>query len=171
MEDKETGIDPVATDGEPSADELERRRKARKGNGGSAKDRALAAEQAQLDGEDGVGEADDGQLFVWEQGTKVTLGTLIGRNVPVEHAFVFGGKRVPGRGGLMALDEQPILVVRGMAGPVRLVPSHDEHGKVTKVVIEQSVGAVVVHPADSDEAEAMVAPIFAARAARKKASG
>lgn len=178
--DEETGVDPKAKDGftdGPDGDEVARRRAqkdaeekkaaaaAKKKPGGSAKDRA--AQQA-LDGDEPeTGETDDGQLFVWEQGTKVTLGSLISRSVPVEHVFVFGGKRTKGRGGLMSLDEQPVLVVRGMSGGVKVVPTHNDDGKVTKVVIEQHVLSQLVCPADSDEGEAMVAPILADRKARQ----
>lgn len=150
--DDETGIDPASKDGEgASDDELAKRR-----GKGSVAGRTEALDGAEVP----VGEEDDGQLFVWEQGRKVGLSTLITKGVPVEHAFVFGGKRVKGRGGLMALDEQPVLVVRGMAGPVRIVPTHDADGKVTKAVIEQTVNAVIVHPAASEEAVAMIGPIL-----------
>lgn len=161
----------MAEDGQPSADELKRRRAAREQKekeaaAGSSQDRAAAAAAGD---EQTVEEADDGQLFVWEQGTKVTLGTLVGRNVPVKHAFVFGGKRVKGQGGLMALDEHPLLVVEGATSKVAVVPEHDEKGKVKSVTVEMHIGAQAVHPADSDQAEALIAPVLADRAARRKA--
>lgn len=171
MVDDETGIDPVSADGEGATDdELSKRRGGK--NGGSAKDRGAdhEAAQAALDAEDDPpGEDDDGQTFLWEQGRKVTLSTLIAKGVPVEHVFVFGSKRTKGQGGLMSLDEQPILVVRGMAGQVKIVPMHDDNGKVTKVTVEQHVNAALVLPADSDQAEALIAPILAARADRREA--
>lgn len=152
MAEDDNGIDAISQDGAgASVSELAKRSK----GGGSAASRGEKAA-----GEEPLDEADDGQLFVWEQGQKVTLSNIIDRKVPVEHAFVFTGKRIKGRGGLMALDEQPVMVVRGMAGPVRVVPTHDGDGKVTKVVIEQSVAAVVVHPAASEEAVAMASPLF-----------
>lgn len=164
--DEETGIDPVAQDGEPNVSEIERRRQQK--NGGSIAERA-AAEQAQLDAEDGKGEkiaeADDGQFFVWEQGRKVTLGTLIARGIPVEHAFVFGGKRLKGRGGLMGFDEDVLVVCRGKVGKTSLVPTRDDDEKVTKVTVETHIGARVVVPADSDEAWGMLAAIVERRSA------
>lgn len=168
--DDETGIDPVSKDGEgATADELAKRR----GNGGgSAKDRAAAAqaEQDRLDAEDGkligdgdaggASEEDDGQLFVWEQGRKVTLGSLIARNVPVEHHFVFGGRRQKGSGGLMGFDETPLLIVRGKPGKVQIVPTYDEDEKVSKVAIENHVDARIVKPAGSEEGLALIAHIL-----------
>lgn len=99
-------------------------------------------------------------LFVWEQGKKVTLANLIDRNTPVEHVFVFGGKRIKGRGGLMGLSEQPVLIVRGMSGGVNLVPTHDDDGKVTKVVLEQRVNAQLVVPAKSAEGASLAGPLI-----------
>ena len=87
---------------------------------GRREDRAAAVAQ-DIEAAGGVGEEDDGQLFVWEQGRKVTLGTLIARGIPVEHAFVFGGKRAKGSGGLMGFDEKPLMIVRGKPGPVSIV--------------------------------------------------
>ncbi|MGH2899678.1 MAG: hypothetical protein ACRDMZ_13480 [Solirubrobacteraceae bacterium] len=172
--DDETGINPVAKDGEPNVSEIERRRQ-QKANGGSMAERA-ASEQAKLDaepsraaGEAGevgeVGEEDDGQVFVWEQGRKVTLGTLISRGIPVEHAFVFGGKRLKGRGGLMGFDEDVLVVCRGKVGKTSLVPTRDDDEKVTKVTVETHIGARVVVPADSDEAWGMLAGIVEKRSA------
>lgn len=161
--DEETGVDPVSADGAGASDDDLAARRAQRG--GSAADRAKAAEeeQARLDAEEqpreGDGEEDDGQLFVWEQGRKVTLGTLIARNIPVEHVFVFGGKRVKGRGGLMALDEAPILVVRGLSGGTKIVPTHDDDEKVVKVTIESHIASKYVMPAETEEAVALIGPI------------
>lgn len=168
--DDETGVDPVSKDGEGATDdELAARRKAGNG-GGSAKDRAAAAEAEQrlLDEEDGKlppegGEEDDGQLFVWEQGRKVTLGTLVGRGIPVEHHFVFGGRRVKGSGGLMGFDEQPLMIVRGKPGAVKIVPTYNDDEKVMKVAIENHVEARVIKPADDDEGIALIAHILDAK--------
>jgi hypothetical protein len=168
--DDETGVDPVSKDGEGATEDQLAARRARGGNGnggGSAKDRAAAAEAEQrlLDEEDGKvppagGEEDDGQLFVWEQGRKVTLGTLIGRGIPVEHHFVFGGRRQKGSGGLMGFDETPLLIVRGKPGKVQIVPTYDEDEKVAKVAIENHVDARIVKPAGSDEGLALIAHIL-----------
>jgi hypothetical protein len=108
------------------------------------------------------GEEDDGQRFVWEQGRKVTLGTLIARSVPVEHHFVFGGRRTKGTGGLMGFDANPIMVVRGKPGPVKIVPTYNDDETVKKVVIESHVIAVVVHNADSADGLALLGDVLAA---------
>lgn len=166
--DDETGVDPASVDGEGATDdELKARRQKRNGGGSSAtraeeEQRRLDAEDEPKDGE-GVGEEDDGQLFVWEQGRKVTLGTLIARGTPVEHAFVFGGRRTKGGGGLMGFGEKPLMIVRGGVGPVKIVPTYDDDEKVSSVVIEQHVNAKVVHPADSEDGLALIAHVLDAK--------
>lgn len=142
----------AARDGAETPDELARRRAGRQ----SIADRA-AETDADLD------ETDDEQLFVWEQGRKVTLASLIARNITVEHAFVFGGKRLKGRGGLIAFDDDVLVLVRGRVAKTSLVPTRDDQERVTKVVIETHIRSHVIVPADSDEAASLLAPILEAR--------
>jgi hypothetical protein len=172
--DEDTGIDAVSKDGEgASEDELARRRAAAKkaaakkpAAGSSASRAALEEEQRRLDAEDEkgeepeTGEDDDGQMFVWEKGRRVTLGTLIGRGTPVEHAFVFGGRRSKGRGGLMGFGEKPLMIVRGGVGPVRIVPTYDADENVKSVVVEQHIDAKIVHNADSEDGLGLIAHIL-----------
>lgn len=168
--DTETGITPVAADGEPNAASLDAKRAAKgngNGGGGSMADRAAAleAEQQALDTEDEraaamTGEAEGELPFVWEQGRKVTLATLIARGVPVEHHFVFGGKRSKGSGGLMGFDAKPVMIVRGKPGPVKIVPTYKDDETVEKVAIENHVAAVIVMPADSEEGLSLIAHIL-----------
>lgn len=184
--DTETGISPVAADGEPNAAALDAKREAKKnggGGGGSMADRA-AEEQRRLDEEDGklsVGAAGDASgdasaaedelPFVWEQGRKVTLANLIARGVPVEHWFVFGGKRSKGAGGLMGFDAKPLMVVRGKPGPVKIVPTYKDDETVEKVAIENHVAAVIVTPADSDEGMSMIGHILDERGYTRAGKG
>ena len=107
-----------------------------------------------------TGEEEDGQMFVWEQGRKVTLGTIIARGTTVEHAFVFGGKRLKGKGGLVSFDEDVFLVVRGLVGTTAIVPTRDDQERVTKVTIETHIASKVVVNADSDEAMGLLAGIL-----------
>jgi len=140
-------------DDQQEADELEQRRQAREGS--------INAEQENGGGE--VGEEDDGQFFVWEQGRKVTLGTLVSRGIPVESAFVFTGKRLKGQGGLMALDDDALVIVRGRVSKVAVVPTRNDEEAVTKVTIETHVAARMLVNADSDEGEALIAPVIEKR--------
>lgn len=163
--DPETGAQTRATDGDPDPelqkemDELARARAKAKaeaqenGNGASSID----------DQKPPIDEADDGQMFVWEQGQKVTLGTLIKRGVTVEHAFVFGGKRLKGRGGLIGHDEDVFVVVRGVVGKTSIMPTRDDQERVTKVTVETHIASKVVLPADSDEGIALIQSVLDAR--------
>lgn len=171
MEKDENGIAPVARDGDPDpeaqreADQLamararkqaeqdESDRKAAEAMGGKA-GRPIDDQPPQTD------EEDDGQMFVWEQGRKVTLGTLIARGIPVEHAFVFGGKRLKGRGGLVAFDDDVLVIARGKVGKTSIVPTRDEDERVTKVTVETHIRAQVVVPADSEEGMGLLATVF-----------
>jgi hypothetical protein len=158
-EDEDTGVKPASKDAEgASDDELAARRR-----GGST---AARGEQAAIEGASGEteGEEDDGQgIFVWEKGQKVTLTTLIKRGTPIEHAFVFGGKRSKGQGGLMGFDAKPLMVVRGKPGPVKVVPTYDKDENLSKVVIENHVEAVVVANVETDEAIGLIAHVLDAK--------
>lgn len=153
----------------PTADELAERRAAR---ASADADRELEAEMGgHQEGEGGgngsssieeraasgadIREEDDGQLFVWEQGRKVSLGTLIPRGVDIEHAFVFSGKRIKGKGGLMALDEKSLLLVRTLGGGSRVIPTHDDEEKVKSVVIENVVTTKSITAIESQPQEAL----------------
>lgn len=157
--DDETGIDAVSEDAKGATDDELAKRRAKAGSA------AQRGEQQQVadPGDPEQGEEDDGQMFVWEQGRKVTLGTLIARGTVVEHAFVFGGKRLKGSGGLVAFDEDVLLVSRGRVGKTSLVPTRDDEERVTKVTIETHIAAKVVVPADSDEAMSLLAAVFEKR--------
>jgi hypothetical protein len=156
-DDSQTPVDLAAKRAEQAAAEGDEPT-GQDGDGGQSID-DLADEQA--NGDTSGGEEDDGQLFVWEHGRKVTLGTLIARNIPVEHAWVFGGSRRKGRGGLPPLDGDVLLVMRGKPAKVAIVPTRDDDEKVTKVTIEVHLAAKVVEPADSEEALGMLAGVLA----------
>lgn len=134
------------------------------GNGNGGGGSGSIAERAQESPQHEAIDPDDGQgMFVWEQGRKVTLATLIARNVKIEHAFVFGGKRSKGAGELMGFDAEPLMIVRGKPGAVKLVPTYDDDEKLEKVVIESHVRAVIVKNADSDEGLALLGAVMERR--------
>lgn len=113
-------------------------------------------------GEAPVGEEDDGQLFVWEQGRKVSLGSLIPRGVDVSHHFVFRGKRIKAKGELQALDAKSLLLVQGLSGGTHAIPTHDDEEKVTSVAVESIVQTKTVTAIESQpvEALAMLRPVL-----------
>jgi hypothetical protein len=85
-----------------------------------------------------TGEEDDGQLFVIEEGAKVTLGTLIKRGTSLFYEFKLGGKAIKGAGGMGLLSfDQPdmTLVVPGRAGKVEVDPTYDGEGKIKHVTV------------------------------------
>jgi len=137
---------------DPTQDELDARRQAREGS--------ISAEEQAGAGE--LPEEDDGQLFAWESDRKVTLGTLT-RGLSVEHAFVFTGKRLKGSGGLPALDDDVLVLVRGRVSKVAVVPTRDDDENAKKATTEVSVAPKVIILADSDEAMALLAPIIEKR--------
>lgn len=169
----DNGIDPVATDGEPmsqsEADQLAMARARRAAESDQEAAAAMGGGQQgrSIDDQDPeTGEEDDGQLFVWEQGRKVTLGTLIARGVPVEHAFVFGGKRLKGAGALVGFDDDVLVITRGRVGKTSIVPTRDDDERVTKVVVETHIAAKVIAPADSEHGMDMLAAVLEKRGLR-----
>lgn len=94
------------------------------------------------------GEEEDGQLFVMEEGRKVTLGTLIKRSTPVEYEFKLGGKAVKGGGnmGLISFTDPDItLIVPGRAGKVEVDPTYNPDGSVKKVTIRAHVKPITAY--------------------------
>lgn len=178
MAKDDQGIAPKAKDGEPNgadADELKRRRELAAARERAEEEATGMSDHGDGDGKRGkpidgqepeIGEEDDGQMFVWEQGSKVTLGTLISRGVAVEHAFVFGGKRLKGRGGLVSFNDDVLVVCRGIVGKTSLVPTRDDQERVTKVVVETHIAAKVVVPADSEDGMSLLASVLEKRGAR-----
>lgn len=128
---------------------------------GDGKQKTL--EQLEAEGTERIAEADDGQMFVWEHSRRVTLGTLIARAIPIKYVWVFGGKRIKGRGGLVGFDTDVPLVVRGLPSRTNIVVTRDEDERVTAATIEMHTAAKEVLNADSEEAIAMLGGIFEAR--------
>lgn len=101
------------------------------------------------------GEEDDGQFFVFEQGRKVTLGTLIGRNVPVTYEVKLTGKVLRGPGSLIAFSEPDVmLVVPSRGGKVEVDPVYAEDGSVKEVHVRQNIKARTFYDARTDAASA-----------------
>lgn len=175
MAKDENGIDPKATDGEPDenmtqaeADQLAMARARKQAESDQQAAEALGAKRGQPIDEQGddIGEEDDGQMFVWEQGHKVTLGTLIQRGIPVEHAFVFGGKRLKGSGGLVGHNDDVLAITRGKVGKTSIVPTRDDDERVTKVTVETHIAAKVIAPADSEHGMDLLRAVFDKRGIR-----
>lgn len=161
--DEETGIEPKATDGVPDEDTMqkeldelaERRARAREG---VLDDDAGAP----IDGQE-AGEEDDGQLFAYTADGRVTLGNLIPRNVPVEHAFVFSQARRKGAGELIPFGEDVLLVVRGKVASVKPTAKRDDEENLKSVTIETQIATKVVVQADSQQAMDLLAEVLAKR--------
>lgn len=164
--DDETGVDAVSTDGNPSADELEKRRASR---GGSARERALEDEQAKLDAEDGNGGGekqapaeDDGQTFMFESDTKTTLGTFIPRGLTVERRTKFTGISRKGAGSIPAMNEDVLTVVRSRVSKVAAIPTRGDDEKAEKAATEVTLRPAVIHAANTEEALELLRPILVA---------
>lgn len=101
-----------------------------------------------------TGEEDDGQMFVIEQGRKVTLGTLVGRNVPVTYEVKLTGKVLKGPGSLIAFSEPDVtLVVPSRGGKVEVDPVYDQDGSVKEVHVRQNIKARTFYDARTEAAQ------------------
>lgn len=129
--DDETGVDPVATDGDPKVEDLEKRRAARGGNGG----KSVAERGAEGDQPDA--EEDDGQFAMGliEATLPPTLSRLIPRGMPVKVSVSMGTGAVEGK-GLFGADEDIILVTRFRVRKYEPVPKRED-GKTVEFEIRQ----------------------------------
>jgi hypothetical protein len=129
------------------------------GNGGHAATLAdggeAAAQQPRSmeDIERAGGEEDDGQMFVFEQGRKVTLGTLIGRGTPVTYEVKLTGRTLKGPGNLIAFNDPDVtLVALGRAGRVITDPTYNDDGSVKSVHVQQEIKTRTFYDARTDAA-------------------
>jgi hypothetical protein len=100
-----------------------------------------------------IAEEPDGQLFVVEEGERVTLSSLYKRGTPVEYEFKVTGKSVKGQGGLISLDQTNVmLVLRCVPGKVEIDPTRDSDGRIEKVKIRANLKPAAVYKADSEAA-------------------
>jgi hypothetical protein len=106
--------------------------------------------------EGGQGEEDDGQMFVMEGGSKVTIGTLIARKTPVLYEFKLGGKAIKGATGMGLLafnDPEMTLVVPVRAGKVEVEPTYDAEGNVKHVTVRAHVKPTMVYDSRTEAAK------------------
>jgi hypothetical protein len=123
-----------------------------KQNGAAATgDDERSREEAEPAGQ--VGEEDDGQFFVLEEGRPVGLSTLVKRGTRVEYEFKLDGHGVPGATGMSLIgyaDPDRIMVVPGRAGKVVVDPTYDGDGRVKKVTIRQHFKPTMVYDARTE---------------------
>lgn len=125
MVDEETGVEPVASDGEPN-DDLSRRRAARRaarrarGRATSENGGGSIAER----GADGGGEPEEEMfpLGTLAGDPRATLRTLIRSGLPVETTASLMSAEVPLRDGLLDPNEDGRVVVSFEAAKFEVVP-------------------------------------------------
>lgn len=142
----------------PSAAELKEAKAGRVREEQAALEAARAAASSENDAAaEPFQQEDDGQTFMFEQGRKVTLGTLIARGVRVEYEIKLGGKAVKGKGemGLIGFDSPEILlVVPGRAGKVEIDPTYDADGTIDKVTVRAHIKPQMVYDASTEAGQA-----------------
>jgi hypothetical protein len=139
--------DPLAHDGQPSEDELARRRREREPSGTSLAERAADGEPA--------GEDDDEQelfkLGSLEGDPKVTLKNLLRPGVAVEPSASMGTAAVPIKGsGFFDPEQEITLLVRVLPGgpvPVATRKKGDEKHKIEKWRVTQPLTPIFVQEA------------------------
>lgn len=149
--------DPGATDGEPNADELARRRAGRTGSGSSVSDRA--AEDDTTPEEELFPE---GSLA---GDSKVTLKTLIKSGAEIVAKASMGSAGVPIKGtGFFDVEEEVTLLVRVLPGGIIPVPTHESKDdgthKVKKWTLTQSLRPIHVQEAGSMYTREQVLEMF-----------
>lgn len=157
--DDETGITPSAKDGEPTEDELAA---ARKRKGSNIEDRA-AAQNGNGEGGAPPGtkteEDDDGQFaFVSEDeaGRRLTFGTFIPKNVPIEYRITMGSKSNVLRGKLLDPTTDVMMLVRGKVSEGNVKFTRDEDENITKAIIYLVIAPKTVVNARTEQAQVML---------------
>ena len=137
---------------DPPKDELANKRADRNGHPDAP---PKSMEDLEADGTAEQITEDDGQeAFVLEQGKKVTLGTLIGRNVPVTYEVKLTGRTLKGPGSLLAFSDPDVtLVALGRAGRVITDPTYNEDGSVKAVHVSQEIKTRTFYDARTEAAQ------------------
>lgn len=171
----EGGHKAVSTDGEgASADELKRRREARAG--GSAKDRALDAEQRAIDAEDGKGD-DDGdpqlEFAVPEAAKRINLGNLILKGTPTTIRYKMSGKPIQAfRGGIMDPSEtNGLLLVPFVVEDVHPTFTRNPDKTIKSALVTITLAPMEIVNAVSEEGEMLLKAAQDAAAQTAAAAG
>lgn len=171
--DDDTGIDPVAKDGEvdeAKVESIETAKRKRNGGGSAATRGDLAAEQAKLDAEDGKGldvgdagtteEEDDGQyaFVVPQTGKRITLGTMIPRGCPTKVRYKMSGKSIGNvKGGLLdPSDPNGLLVVAYVVEDVQTKFTRNSDRKIESATIYVVLAPTEVVPAHSEAGQVLL---------------
>lgn len=145
--DKENmGTGGKAHNGEPVS--LDERRQ------GRAADAQLATDGS----EEPIDEEHDGQL-AWEVepgGKRMTLGSLIPRNVPVEYKVKVAGKSISLKGGLNDPTVEQLTVSSLVISKFEIAYIRDEQGQITKVIVYEHKVPKTINPAKSEAAQLML---------------
>lgn len=99
------------------------------------------------------------ELFVLEQGRRVTVSQLVQRGTPVEYAMNLNSKSIRGGGdmGLLSYsDPNIILIVPARQGKVVHDPTYDDDGMVVKVTVRVNFKPQTVHDVSSPEGRALL---------------
>jgi hypothetical protein len=103
----------------------------------------------------GLAEEEDGQTFLFEQGRKVGLGTVVKRGTPTTYEVKLTGRTLKGPGNLIAFDDPDVtLVALGRAGRVIADPTYADDGSIKSVHVTQEIKTKTFYDARTDAARA-----------------
>lgn len=157
MKDEDTGVDPVAKDGEPNGKgDVANLDAARGKRGRSIEERAEAGEGDLPDL--GTEEEGDGQFaFVSEgDGKRITFGTFIPKGVPVEYKITMGSKSNVLRGKPLDPQDDVYMLVRGVIADGNVRFTRDENEKIVKATIYMVIAPRSVINAHTEQAQVML---------------
>lgn len=147
LDAEDMGNKGKAKDGEPV--DIEKRRKGR--SAGAQLD--TAGNEAAT-----TGEESDGQT-VWEvdpTGKKMSLGTLLPRNVPVEFKVQVQGKSINMKDGINDPQQEQVAVSSLSVEGFNIRYTRDGVGNITKVIVTEIKVAKSVNPARSEAGQQML---------------
>ena len=103
--------------------------------------------------------AEQEELFVLEQGRRVTLSQMISRGTTIEYRVTMNTKSIKGGNdmGLLPFNSPDILLVApARQGKVTIDPTYNEDGDVLKVTVRVSFKPLTIHDATSVEGRALL---------------
>lgn len=153
LDAEDMGTGSAARDGEPNGDgpvDLSSRRRGR------------TAAQLATDGSEqpaGQEEEHDGQQ-AWDvdpTGRKMTLGSLIPRNTPVEYKTKVDGKSVALRGGINDPTVEQIAVSALVTSKFEISYTRDDRGQIVKCIVTEHKTPKAINPAKSEAGQMLLA--------------
>lgn len=153
LDAEDMGTGGKARDGEPNgATSLDERRAKRGGRSADA--------QLDTDGNEAVQEEESDGQQAWDvdpTGKRMSLGSLIPRNKPVEYKTKVDGTSTKLKGGINDPAIEQVAVSALYTSKFEIAYTRDDRGEIVKVIVTEHKAPRAINPAKSEAAQLMLA--------------